>query len=83
MLIETMLSGLDIQQDAMSLACTFLFVSSLLFVSGLCVQRRYFSDTSDIPGPVLASFSILWQVWHIIKGHIEEDCLSLHQKYGM
>ena len=59
-------------------------VVSLGFASllGLAIQRRYLSTISDIPGPFWASFSTFWQVWHLIKGHIQEDSLHLHHTYG-
>jgi len=53
-----------------------------VFVLVLVIQRRYFSTISDIPGPFLASFSILWQIWYIIKGDIEEASIREHQKHG-
>jgi hypothetical protein len=47
------------------------------------IVRRYWTPIADIPGPILASFSALWQVYHLWKGHIEEELISLHKKHGM
>ncbi|KAF1812842.1 cytochrome P450 [Eremomyces bilateralis CBS 781.70] len=52
------------------------------FVFGVCVRRRYFSSVSDIPGPFLASFSKLWQLYHVWDGHTEAATLKAHEKYG-
>ncbi|KAJ5292170.1 hypothetical protein N7478_001421 [Penicillium angulare] len=46
------------------------------------IVRRYCTSIRDIPGPMLASFSNLWQVLHILKGHTEVETLKLHQKHG-
>ena len=59
-----------------------VFLSSVLFFLAVAIRRRYFSSISDIPGPFLASFSILWEVWNVIEGHIEEKVIALHEKYG-
>lgn len=53
-----------------------------VFVVGTAVRRRYFSATSDIPGPFLASFSSLWEIREIIAGHIERTVIALHEKHG-
>lgn len=47
------------------------------------IVRRYWTPIADIPGPILASFSALWQVYHLWKGHIEEELISLHKRHGM
>jgi len=52
------------------------------FVLVTFVQRRYFSSISDIPGPFSASFSVFWQIRHIIKGHTEEETIALHGEHG-
>jgi hypothetical protein len=54
----------------------------LAFLSLVFVRRRWLSSLSDIPGPFLGSFSVLWQIIHAIKGHTEEETISLHRKYG-
>jgi hypothetical protein len=52
------------------------------FLLAVIVRRRYFSPISDIPGPFAASFSRLWQLYHIFDGHTESATLKAHQKYG-
>ncbi|KAJ5833375.1 hypothetical protein N7474_001686, partial [Penicillium riverlandense] len=46
------------------------------------VVRRYWTPIRDIPGPFLASFSSLWQVYQLWKGHTEEEIIKLHKKHG-
>jgi hypothetical protein len=46
------------------------------------VIRRYWTPIRDIPGPFVASFSKLWQVYHLWKGHGEEELIELHKKHG-
>ncbi|PMD32987.1 cytochrome P450 [Hyaloscypha variabilis F] len=52
------------------------------FVFVLFVRRRWFSSISDIPGPFLGSFSVLWQIIHAFKGHTEEATIAEHKKHG-
>lgn len=59
------------------LALVALVLSAVVFV-----RRRYSKGLSDVPGPFLASFSILWQVWHVIKGDIEWESIRLHKEHG-
>jgi hypothetical protein len=54
----------------------------LAFVTLIFIRRRYFSSISDIPGPFLGSFSVLWQIVHAIKGHTEEATIAEHKKHG-
>lgn len=61
---------------------TTLLSAVVLFVVLLSLKRRYMSPVSDIPGPFFATFSIFWKIWHIIKGHIEEETIALHKKHG-
>lgn len=47
------------------------------------ILRKYWTPIRDIPGPFLASFSKLWQVYHLWKGHIEEELIQLHKEHGI
>lgn len=47
------------------------------------IVRRYWTSIRDVPGPLLASFSNLWQVLQILKGHTEAETIKLHRKHGM
>lgn len=50
----------------------------------VCLRRRYLSALSDLPGPVVATFSAsLWHLWHIFKGHVEIAIVEEHRKHGM
>ncbi|OBT84328.1 hypothetical protein VE02_07275 [Pseudogymnoascus sp. 03VT05] len=57
----------------------FLFAAYIVTVA---IRRRYFSAISDIPGPFLASFSTLWEIWEVIAGHIEVTVIALHERHG-
>jgi hypothetical protein len=57
-----------------------LFAIGLLL--GVIIKRKYFSPISDIPGPFAASFSRLWQLYHIVDGHTEVATINAHEKYG-
>ncbi|KAI9054435.1 hypothetical protein LZ554_001597 [Drepanopeziza brunnea f. sp. 'monogermtubi'] len=54
-----------------------------ILLTAVFVRRRYFSPLSDIPGPFAASFlASLWQIYHILKGHIEVATIEEHQRNG-
>jgi hypothetical protein len=60
----------------------FLFAGFVgIVVLGL--WRRYVSDIADIPGPVLASVSRVWNLWRLIKGDIDQYCIALHERHGI
>ena len=46
------------------------------------IIRRYWTPLRDIPGPFLGSFSSLWQVYQLWKGHTEKEIIRLHKKHG-
>ncbi|KAI3390560.1 hypothetical protein diail_9200, partial [Diaporthe ilicicola] len=49
---------------------------------GSCIWYRYFSPISDIPGPILASFSRLWLIRTLRRGKGAIELADLHEKYG-
>ena len=49
----------------------------------LGLWRRYISDIVDIPGPVLASMSRVWNLWRLVKGDIDQHCIALHERHGI
>lgn len=53
-----------------------------VYIVSVAIRRRHFSTISDIPGPFLASFSTLWEIWEIIAGHIEVTVMALHERHG-
>lgn len=58
---------------------------ALAFVAVVVIRaffRRYWAPIKDIPGPFLASFSNLWLVLQILKGHTEAEIIDLHKKHG-
>jgi hypothetical protein len=46
------------------------------------LYRRYWTPIRNIPGPFFASFGSLWKVYHVVKGHTEEEIIKLHKKHG-
>lgn len=55
-----------------------------IFVVVVCARRRYLSTLSDLPGPLVATFSAsLWHLWHILGGHVEAAIIEQHRKHGM
>ncbi|KAJ9144959.1 Benzoate 4-monooxygenase cytochrome P450 [Pleurostoma richardsiae] len=48
----------------------------------ICVWRRCFSPISDVPGPVVASCTRFWHIWHILKGDQNLESIRLHDKHG-
>jgi hypothetical protein len=55
----------------------------LCAVVARAISRRYWTSIGDVPGPLLASFSSLWQVMQILKGHTELETIRLHRQHGM
>jgi len=68
---------------ALGLNFTKLLPLVLLFVAFVALKRRYLSPISDIHGHFFAPFSVFWKLWHIIKGHIEEETIALHKKHDI
>lgn len=57
-----------------------------LFAVALVVRvlfRKYWTPIRDIPGSFFTSFSSLWRVYHLCKGHSEKEILNLHRKHGI
>ncbi|KAL4796252.1 cytochrome P450 [Aspergillus venezuelensis] len=59
-----------------------ILVFFVLVVVVRVLYRRYWSPIRDIPGPLFASFSSLWKVYHAWKGHSEEELIKLHKEHG-
>ena len=60
-------------------ALSFLAVALVI----CALSRKYGTSIKDVPGPFVASFSSLWRVYHLVKGHSEDEILKLHKKHGM
>ena len=58
-----------------------LFLISAIVI--LVISRRYWTPIRDIPGPFWCSFSSLWVVAQLWKGHLEDETIQLHKKHGM
>ena len=68
---------------AVSLDLRSLWALVLVALVVRAILRGYWTPIRDIPGPFLASFSKLWQVYQLWKGHIEEELIHLHKKHGI
>lgn len=67
-------------------------MSLLVLVTGLglaayttywLLYEIFFNPLRKIPGPFLARFTILWEVWTLYQGSYLQDLLKLHEKHGM
>lgn len=58
-------------------------ITAFVAVFAIAIQRRYLSSISDIPGPFLGSFSLLWQLQKIFTKHTERATIDAHKKWGM
>jgi hypothetical protein len=59
---------------------------ALILIAAVIVRvlyRRYWFPIRDVPGPFWASFSSLWKVYHVVKGHTEEQIIKLHKEHGI
>lgn len=59
------------------------FSAGFVGIVVLGLWRRYVSDIADIPGPVLASVSRLWNLWRLVRGDIDQRCIALHERHGI
>lgn len=71
-----------LEGTAYSTYSTFLAGAIFTYFALIIIIRRWFSPISDIPGPFLGSFSVLWQILNTIKGHTEEETIAEHKKHG-
>lgn len=46
------------------------------------LYRRYASPLRKYPGPFLASGTRLWAAYRTSRGHVEQDYINLHKRYG-
>lgn len=59
------------------------FSAGFVGIVVLGLWRRYVSDIADIPGPVLASVSRVWNLWRLVRGDIDQRCIALHERHGI
>ncbi|KAH6723524.1 cytochrome protein [Leptodontidium sp. MPI-SDFR-AT-0119] len=58
----------------------FLLIPIWYLLSGL--WNLFFSSLRKVPGPILARFTRLWEVYHVWKGDLHLMYVDLHAKYG-
>jgi hypothetical protein len=61
--------------------------STLVVVLGALVLARYLiralaSPLRDLPGPPLARFTRLWELYNNCQGQLEHVMIALHKRYG-
>lgn len=57
-----------------------VFLTIYLFTG--CVISYFRSGLRELPGPVLARFTLLWKVWAHIKGDGHVVYQNIHKRYG-
>lgn len=60
----------------------FLVLIQLVFFFQLWMQKVYFHPLAKVPGPLLAKFTPLWQIYHLWMGDEYTVIEKLHRKYG-
>ncbi|PQE13359.1 cytochrome P450 oxidoreductase protein [Rutstroemia sp. NJR-2017a BVV2] len=68
-------SKLSVLQGAACVLAGFLLVFYLV--------RPILSPLRSIPGPFLARYTDAWFLWRVHRGHLEQDFVALHRKYGV
>jgi hypothetical protein len=61
---------------------TYLLAGSLLFYLVTAIYSFYRPGLRELPGPPLAAFSRLWNVFNIAHGNAPQKFRKLHQRYG-
>ena len=46
------------------------------------VYRAFLGPLRDVPGPILARFTRLWEVYYAHQGQFEHVNIALHERYG-
>ncbi|KAK4506313.1 hypothetical protein PRZ48_000043 [Zasmidium cellare] len=72
--------------DATNLTPTRVLLAAIAFVSFLGILRIFYalfiSPHKDIPGPLLARFTRLWELRQMIRGDSHETIVNLHKEHG-
>ncbi|MCJ1472767.1 hypothetical protein MMC13_001416 [Lambiella insularis] len=77
------MSILERLQNASSLEVFLaILITISVFVFVTIIRRIFFHALSDIPGPFVAKFSTIWQLWVVITGQVGPATIALHRKYG-
>jgi hypothetical protein len=79
---STVMAAVDMSDLLSCLSAHRLGVFFALALVLRVFYRRYWTPIRDIPGPFFASFGSLWKVYHVVKGHTEEEIIKLHKKHG-
>lgn len=74
-----------LQENHGSTAGQLALVASVLLTISLlssCVISYFRPGLRELPGPVLARFTLLWKVWIHIKGDGHVVYQNIHKRYG-
>lgn len=68
--------------------CTYEFPLPLwallliLFIITRLISQYYHNALQRHRGPLLASFTNLWRLWHAYRNSYREPMIHMHEKYG-
>lgn len=57
-------------------------VALLAFKTVWAVFRAHLSAPRGVPGPRLAKYTCLWELWHTARGEMHTETVKLHERYG-
>lgn len=73
------------QEDQGATAAQLALVTSVFLTVSIFSSYAisyFLSELRDLPGPMLARFTLLWKVWVHIKGDGHVVYQNLHKRYG-
>ncbi|KAI1340026.1 cytochrome P450 [Xylariaceae sp. FL0016] len=84
---STALPGLEALLDFIRAFASQVFsyrgiLTFIVLLFAVFTKRVYFAPISQIPGPRFASFSRLWHIRQILKGHQNLSLIEQHDKHG-
>ncbi|PHH91473.1 hypothetical protein CDD83_312 [Cordyceps sp. RAO-2017] len=68
--------------DGLSALITAGFFVGSLWILGSVAYALFLSPLRRIPGPPLARFTRLWELWALRQGRYNERLISLHRQHG-
>ena len=60
----------------------YLFLGIVLCYFAYSCLGAFISPLRDVPGPLLARFTRLWELWMVLQGDSQERLVQLHHRYG-
>jgi len=59
------------------------FLVLLFCPVAVVVYRLKLSAVSQVPGPFFARISVMWKIWHLLRGDFHHAIREAHQRYGI